>query len=293
MPHRKSHVLADVAKGGAEHVQQAIDAATKAHADWSRMPWHERAAIFLRAAELLSGPWRSTLNAATMLNQSKTAHQAEIDAVCEMIDFWRYNVDFLAPRLLRAAALADRDLEPPGVPAARGLRLRGQPVQLQLHRREPLLDAGAHGLHGRSGSPRRRPRSRPTTTCGSCRRPGLPDGVINLVYGSGATIGSAARREPRARGHPLHRLDRGLQRHVGDRRRERRRREVPRLPAPRRRDGREGLHPRAPLRRGRGGRDRGRPRLVRVPGPEVLGGLAALRPVEPLAGGEGASSSPT
>jgi 1-pyrroline-5-carboxylate dehydrogenase len=95
MPHRKEHVLADVAKGSAEHVQQAIEAAGKAHADWSRMPWHERAAVFLRAAELLAGPWRSTLNAATMLNQSKTAHQAEIDAVCEMCDFWRYNVDFL------------------------------------------------------------------------------------------------------------------------------------------------------------------------------------------------------
>ena len=95
MPHRKSHVLADVAKGGPEHVEQAIAAANAAHHDWSRMPWHERAAIFLRAAELLAGPWRSTLNAATILNQSKTAHQAEIDAVCEMIDFWRYNVDYI------------------------------------------------------------------------------------------------------------------------------------------------------------------------------------------------------
>ena len=95
MPHRKSHVLADVSKGGPEHVQQAIDAARAAHAGWSRTPWHERAAVFLRAAELLSGPWRSTLNAATMLNQSKTAHQAEIDAACELIDFWRFNVEYL------------------------------------------------------------------------------------------------------------------------------------------------------------------------------------------------------
>ena len=64
-PHRKSHVLADVSSGGPEHVQQAIDAARAAHADWSRMPWHERAAVFLRAAELLAGPWRATVNAAT------------------------------------------------------------------------------------------------------------------------------------------------------------------------------------------------------------------------------------
>ena len=64
-------------------------------ADWSRMPWEERAAVFLRAAELLAGPWRDTLNAATMLGQSKTAHQAEIDAACELIDFWRFNVEFM------------------------------------------------------------------------------------------------------------------------------------------------------------------------------------------------------
>ncbi len=95
MPHRKAHVLADVAKGGPEHVQQAVDAARAAHADWSRLPWEERASVFLRAAELLAGPWRSTLVAATMLNQSKTSHQAEIDAAAELIDFWRYNVEFM------------------------------------------------------------------------------------------------------------------------------------------------------------------------------------------------------
>src|SRR5258707_10956705 len=83
MPHDKAHVLADVHQGGAEHVQQAIDASAKAWEDWSRWPWEERAAVLLRAAELLSGPWRDTLNAATMLGQSKTAHQAEIDAACE------------------------------------------------------------------------------------------------------------------------------------------------------------------------------------------------------------------
>ena len=63
--------------------------------DWSRWPWEERAAVFLRAAELLAGPWRDTLNAATMLGQSKTAHQAEIDAACELIDFLRFNVEFM------------------------------------------------------------------------------------------------------------------------------------------------------------------------------------------------------
>ena len=95
MPHDKDHVLADVHKGGPEQVEQAIDAAREAWHDWSRTPWEDRAAVLLRAAELLAGPWRATVNAATMLNQSKTAHQAEIDAACEVIDFWRFNPTFM------------------------------------------------------------------------------------------------------------------------------------------------------------------------------------------------------
>ncbi|HTK22919.1 MAG TPA: aldehyde dehydrogenase family protein, partial [Gaiella sp.] len=95
MPHDRDHVLADVAKGDASHMERAIAAARGAHAEWSQTPWHERVAVFLRAAELLAGPWRSTLNASTMLNQSKTAHQAEIDAACETIDFLRFNAEYL------------------------------------------------------------------------------------------------------------------------------------------------------------------------------------------------------
>ena len=95
MPHDKEHVLAHVHKAGAAEVDKAIAASAEAWEDWHRLPWEERAAVFLRAAELLSGPWRSTLVAATMLNQSKTAHQAEIDAACEVIDFWRFNVQFM------------------------------------------------------------------------------------------------------------------------------------------------------------------------------------------------------
>src|SRR6266850_5904664 len=75
-PHNRSHVLATVHKGGAKEVERAITAAGEAWEDWSRTPWEERAAIFLRAAELLAGPWRSTVNSATMLGQSKTVHQA-------------------------------------------------------------------------------------------------------------------------------------------------------------------------------------------------------------------------
>jgi 1-pyrroline-5-carboxylate dehydrogenase len=90
--HRTS--LAQLHQADASHVQQAIAAATKAHVEWSRWPLHERAAVFLKAAELLSGPWRQRLNAATMLGQGKTAHQAEIDSACELIDFLRFNVQF-------------------------------------------------------------------------------------------------------------------------------------------------------------------------------------------------------
>src|SRR5919109_231757 len=95
MPHDKDHVLADVHQGGAKEVESAIAAAADAWEDWHRVPWEERAAVFLRAAELLAGPWRDTLNAATMLGQSKTAHQAEIDAACELTDFWRFNPYFM------------------------------------------------------------------------------------------------------------------------------------------------------------------------------------------------------
>ena len=95
MPHNHAHVLGTYSQAGEAEVQQAIEAADAAKAAWADMPWEERAAIFLKAGELLRGPWRDTINAATMLNQSKTCHQAEIDAVCELIDFWRFNVGYM------------------------------------------------------------------------------------------------------------------------------------------------------------------------------------------------------
>jgi 1-pyrroline-5-carboxylate dehydrogenase len=94
MPHDHGHVLAVWHRAGTQEVSRAVEAALAAHRSWSSLPWPDRAAIFLRAAELLAGPYRMTLNAATMLGQSKTAHQAEIDAACELIDFWRYNVAY-------------------------------------------------------------------------------------------------------------------------------------------------------------------------------------------------------
>ena len=91
MPHSHKHVLGDWHRASAKHVTQAIDAAREARKDWANWAWEDRAAVFLKAAELLTTSWRATLNAATMLGQSKTVFQAEIDAACELTDFWRFN----------------------------------------------------------------------------------------------------------------------------------------------------------------------------------------------------------
>ena len=91
MPHDHAHVLADWHRATPKHVEQAIAAAKRASADWANWAWEDRAAVFLRAAELLTTTWRQTINAATMLGQSKTVYQAEIDSACELIDFWRFN----------------------------------------------------------------------------------------------------------------------------------------------------------------------------------------------------------
>ena len=91
MPHNHRHVLADYHKASAANVRAAIDSARKARREWANWAWEDRAAVFLRAAELLATTWRATANASTMLGQSKTVFQAEIDSACELIDFWRFN----------------------------------------------------------------------------------------------------------------------------------------------------------------------------------------------------------
>jgi 1-pyrroline-5-carboxylate dehydrogenase len=94
-PHEIAHHLGDYHQGEAQHVNDAINAAMQARKTWANTPWQDRAAIFLKAAELLAGPYRAKMNAATMLCQSKNAFQAEIDSACEMIDFFRFNVQFM------------------------------------------------------------------------------------------------------------------------------------------------------------------------------------------------------
>ncbi|HEY2906083.1 MAG TPA: L-glutamate gamma-semialdehyde dehydrogenase [Vicinamibacterales bacterium] len=94
MPHDHAHVLGEYHKAGEQHIQQAVDAAKAAQKEWAAWSFDDRAAVILKAAELLTTSWRDTINASTMLGQSKTAFQAEIDSACEIIDFWRFNVHY-------------------------------------------------------------------------------------------------------------------------------------------------------------------------------------------------------
>ena len=109
MPHDHRHVLGEYHVAEQQHVEQAIAAAAEASREWGSWPWEDRAAVFLKAAELLAGPWRPILNAATMLGQSKTVFQAEIDSASELVDFWRFNV-YYAQEIL-----ADQPLSSPAV----------------------------------------------------------------------------------------------------------------------------------------------------------------------------------
>ncbi len=109
MPHNHRHVLAQWHRASAASIDQAVAAAKEAARDWANWAWEDRAAVFLKAAELLATTWRQTLNAATMLGQSKTAFQAEIDAACELIDFWRFNPHY-AQSLYDEQPLSDRTM---------------------------------------------------------------------------------------------------------------------------------------------------------------------------------------
>ena len=109
MPHDHRHVLGQWHRASPDNIDQAINAARDAARDWANWAWEDRAAVFLKAAELLATTWRSTLNAATMLGQSKTAFQAEIDAACELIDFWRFNPHY-AQSLYDEQPLSDRTM---------------------------------------------------------------------------------------------------------------------------------------------------------------------------------------
>ena len=191
MPHRRSHVLGTVHKGGRPEVERAIAAAGEAWHDWSRTPWEERAAVLLRASELLAGPWRSTLNAATMLGQSKTAHQAEIDAACELIDFWRFNVKYMT------RIYEEQPQSSPGV----WNRLEYRPLEGFVFAVTPFNFTAIGGnLPTSAALMGNTVVWKPASTAAYSawwlmklyEAAGLPPGVINLVYGSGSQVGDPA-----------------------------------------------------------------------------------------------------
>ncbi|HEU4449225.1 MAG TPA: L-glutamate gamma-semialdehyde dehydrogenase [Gaiellaceae bacterium] len=195
MPHDKEHVLADVHQGGAAEVERAVKAAAEAWEDWHRVPWEERAAVFLRAAELLAGPWRDTLNAATMLGQSKTAHQAEIDAACELVDFFRFNPWFMT------RMYEEQPFSSPGV----WNRIEYRPLEGFVLAVSPFNFTAIGGnlssapaLMGNTvvWKPASTAMLSAYYTMRLFQEAGLPDGVINLVYGSGKDIGDAALASP-------------------------------------------------------------------------------------------------
>ncbi len=195
MPHRTSHVLADMHLGGPAEVDKAIKAAGEAWHDWSRTSWEERAAVLLRAAELLAGPWRMTLNAATMLGQSKTAHQAEIDAACELIDFWRFNPTFMT------RIYEEQPISSPG----QWNRMEYRPLEGFVFAVTPFNFTAIGGnLPASAALMGNTVVWKPASTAAYSahfimeilREAGLPDGVINLVYGPGARIGDAALASP-------------------------------------------------------------------------------------------------
>ena len=195
MPHRHQHVLATVHEGDASHVEQAIAAAQAARGEWSRTPLRERAAIFLKAAELLATKYRATMNAATMLGQSKTAHQAEIDAACESIDFLRFNVAFAeqlhsqqplsAPGMWNMTDYRPLDgfvfavtpfnftsigVNLPTAPAIMGNTVLLKPASTSIYSAWVFMQL--------------------------MREAGLPDGVINFVPGKGSEVGRVALSNP-------------------------------------------------------------------------------------------------
>lgn len=195
MPHRHQHLLARWHKCGKSEVQRAIEAALDAHRSWSNMPWQHRAAIFLKAADLLAGPYRQLLNAATVLGQSKTAHQAEIDSACELIDFWRFNPFYMQELYDQQPASEDgvwnyvehRPLEGfifavtpfnftsiagnlPTAPALMGNTVVWKPASSAVYSAHFIMEI--------------------------LEEAGLPPGVINMVPGSGGDVGDPVLESP-------------------------------------------------------------------------------------------------
>lgn len=194
-PHDHQHVLGYYHVGDATHVEQAISAAISAKDMWANMTWEHRASIFLKAADLISGPYRAKLNAATMLAQSKTPFQAEIDAVCELADFFRYNVQFMSE------IYAEQPESSPGV----WNRIEHRPLEGFVFALTPFNFTSIAGnlptapaLMGNTvvWKPANSAIYSANMLMQIFREAGLPDGVINLMYVSGPVAGDVIFKHP-------------------------------------------------------------------------------------------------
>lgn len=183
-PHDHKHTLGYFHKSDKKHVEQAIEAALSAKEKWANLSWEHRASIFLKAAELIAGPYRAKLNAATMLGQSKNAFQAEIDSACEIIDFLRFNVQFMTE------IYAEQPLSSPGV----WNRLEWRPLEGFVYALTPFnFTAIAGNLPSSCAMMGNVVVWKPSNTqvysanvlMEVFKKAGVPDGVINLIYPSG------------------------------------------------------------------------------------------------------------
>lgn len=188
-PHNHKHTLGVYHKASQKEVQMAIEAALEARKQWAEMPWEHRVSIFLKAAELLSGPWRYTLNAAAMLGQSKTAYQSEIDAVAELADFWRFNSYYMAQLMS----------EQPYSPKGFWNRMEYRPLEGFIFAVTPFnFTSIAGNLPTAPAIVGNVVLWKPASTAvypayflmQLLKEAGLPDGVINFVPGTGAQVGN-------------------------------------------------------------------------------------------------------
>ncbi|MBS1500845.1 MAG: L-glutamate gamma-semialdehyde dehydrogenase [Bacteroidetes bacterium] len=195
-PHDHQHILATYHQGDANHVKAAIDAALAAKANWEEMPWEHRAAIFLKAAELLAGPYRAKVNAATMLGQSKNAFQAEIDSACELIDFLRFNVHYMSQIYAQQPPISGKGV---------WNRVEQRPLEGFVFALTPFnFSAIAGNLPSSAAMMGNVVVWKPANTqiyaanviMQVFREAGLPDGVINLVYVDGPTAGDVIFNHP-------------------------------------------------------------------------------------------------
>jgi 1-pyrroline-5-carboxylate dehydrogenase len=198
-PHRTAAVLGRMGNVTADDVRAAVAAAKEAAPGWRALASEDRAAVLLKAADLLAGPWRATLNAATMLGQSKTAYQAEIDAACELIDFWRYNVAFAA-QVLRE--------QPQSAPGAWN-RMDHRPLEGFVVAITPFNFTSIAGnlptapaLMGNTVVWKPSPTQQLAAhfTMRLLEQAGLPPGVVNLVTGDGKAVSEVALADPELAG---------------------------------------------------------------------------------------------